>query len=65
MFVITSNTAEPFRHLDIGMLQLLNAHQRDADEFSELFTLADARFKVVDIRKPPGGAQAIIEVLWT
>ena len=51
--------------MDIGMLQLLNSQQRDADEFKELLAKADPRFRLVEIRKPPGGMQSIVEIMWS
>jgi hypothetical protein len=52
------------RHMDIGMMQLLNASQRDASEWKDLFRRADEGFKFVGIRKPEGAAQSIIEWEW-
>lgn len=50
--------------MDIGMLQLLNAHQRTQQEWPELFQQADARFRYVGAIQPPGAIRWIIEAEW-
>lgn len=50
--------------MDIGMLQLLNAQQREQDEWPELFRRADARYRYVGAKKPAGGIRWIIEAIW-
>lgn len=51
-------------NMDIGMLQLLNAQQREMDEWPELFRRADARFHFLGARKPDGAVRWIIEAEW-
>ncbi|KAI1093832.1 S-adenosyl-L-methionine-dependent methyltransferase [Rostrohypoxylon terebratum] len=59
-------TAEARRFInnDIGMLQLLNAQQRECYEWPKLFHKADARFKYIGARKPDGAIRWIIEAEW-
>ena len=49
---------------DLAMKQNQNSKERDADEWVELFTMADSRFKVVQITSPPQSALSIIEAVW-
>ena len=46
------------------MLAHFNGRERTAEAFAELFSQADHRFGIESIRKPPGSAMAIIEVIW-
>jgi hypothetical protein len=50
--------------MDIGMLQLLNAQQREEEEWSELFRRADARYRYLGARKPEGAIRWIIVAEW-
>lgn len=52
------------RAIDVTMLALLNATERDAKRWRELFEEADKRFVVEDIKVVPPGIMAIIEVGW-
>ncbi|KAI2635108.1 S-adenosyl-L-methionine-dependent methyltransferase [Xylaria nigripes] len=51
-------------NMDVGMLQLLNAKQRDMHEWPELFRQADSRFKYLGARQPEGQMRWIIEAEW-
>jgi hypothetical protein len=51
-------------NMDVGMLQLLNAQQREQDEWPELFRRADARFRYLGARKSEGAVRWIIEAEW-
>ncbi|KAI1771117.1 S-adenosyl-L-methionine-dependent methyltransferase [Hypoxylon cercidicola] len=51
-------------NLDVGMLQLLNAQQREMHEWPELFRRADPRFKYLGARQPAGAIRWIIEAEW-
>lgn len=51
-------------NIDMTMLGLLNATERDAEGWHELFQEADPRFKVTDIKMTPPGLMAIIVVEW-
>lgn len=50
--------------MDIAMLQLFNAYQRDEEEWVALLGQADARFKLRGHSRPVGAAQSIIDVVW-
>ncbi|OTB05022.1 hypothetical protein M426DRAFT_147042 [Hypoxylon sp. CI-4A] len=51
-------------NMDIGMMQLLNAQERDESQWRELLAKADRRFEWIGVTKPPGSALAIIEASW-
>ncbi|KAI1088908.1 S-adenosyl-L-methionine-dependent methyltransferase [Rostrohypoxylon terebratum] len=51
-------------NMDIGMMQLLNAQERDEKQWRELLAKADARFQWIGVTRPPGSALAIIEASW-
>ncbi len=46
------------------MMAMVNARERGADDWADLFREADERFKFIGIRKPPGSQLAFIEVTW-
>ncbi|MCJ1270219.1 hypothetical protein MMC22_010115 [Lobaria immixta] len=52
------------RNLDMAMKQLLNAKERNADDWIELFRKADPRFRLVQIKKPHFSKLSIIEFCW-
>ncbi|KAF2711448.1 S-adenosyl-L-methionine-dependent methyltransferase [Pleomassaria siparia CBS 279.74] len=62
----TLNTIDAKRaiNMDMGMLQLLNAQQREQDEWSELFCRADPRYRYLGAKKPAGAIRWIIEAEW-
>ena len=49
------------RTSDMQMLTLMNARERTAQDFKNLFTAADPRFKLADIHRSPGFPLAIME----
>ncbi|KAI0883766.1 S-adenosyl-L-methionine-dependent methyltransferase [Annulohypoxylon maeteangense] len=51
-------------NMDIGMMQLLNAQERDEKQWRELLAKADPRFRWIGVTRPPGSALAIIEASW-
>jgi hypothetical protein len=51
-------------NMDIGMLQLLNAQQREMHEWPELFKKADTRFRYLGAKQPSGAIRWIIEAEW-
>lgn len=59
---VSSLTAN--RKLDVGMQQLLNAKQRDIDEWRELFSKADSRYRWLGAYQPPGNLRWVIEAEW-
>ena len=46
------------------MLSILNARERDADEWRWLFEEADPRFTFLGVKRPKGSDLAIIEAVW-
>ncbi|PVI00590.1 S-adenosyl-L-methionine-dependent methyltransferase [Periconia macrospinosa] len=62
----TLSTADARRaiNMDIGVLQLLNAQQREMHEWPELFRRADARYQFLGAKKPDGAIRWIIEAEW-
>ena len=61
---ITAAAAKRVLNLDIGMLQLLNSHQREEGEWPALFARADSRFRYVGAYQPVGAVRWIIEAEW-
>ena len=55
---------EPISHMDLAMLQLFNSHQRDEEQWTDLFHRADPGFKFHGYHRLPGAAQSIIVVSW-
>lgn len=47
------------------MLGILNARERDVDEWRLLFQDADARFEFLGVKRPRGSALAIMEARWS
>ncbi|KAJ4288909.1 hypothetical protein N0V90_011250 [Kalmusia sp. IMI 367209] len=52
------------RGFDLAMKALQNAKERDAQDWKDLFHNADPRFKLEDIKTPPGATLAIISATW-
>lgn len=50
--------------MDLIMLTLFNAREREEADWIELFRQADPRFADVRIWTPDGAAMAIIEAVW-
>lgn len=50
--------------MDLTMLELQNARERELQDWKDLFTLADERFKFVGVVMPPGSNLAIITAEW-
>ena len=46
------------------MLSILNARERDADEWRSLFAEADPRFEFQGVKRPKGSNLAIMEARW-
>ena len=53
-----------WRQMDMVMLMLLNAQEREEVQWKSLFERADARFKYLGARKPRGALLSIIEAVW-
>lgn len=52
------------RTMDVAMLQLLNARERDEKDYAELFQTADPRFKFTGARTTKGCRMHIMEAIW-
>ena len=50
--------------MDLNMLGILNARERDADEWRSLFKEADTRFDFLGVKQPEGSSLAIMEARW-
>lgn len=46
------------------MKAFTNAQERDAGEWAALFSKADSRFKLLDVKLPLGSKHAIIQAEW-
>ena len=46
------------------MLSILNARERDADEWQSLFKEADPRFRFLGVKRSKGSSFAIMEAIW-
>ncbi|CAF9909513.1 MAG: hypothetical protein ALECFALPRED_005732 [Alectoria fallacina] len=52
------------RGMDMIMLSLFNARERDYSDWEQIFTEADSRFKDITIWVPEGATLSIIEAVW-
>ena len=50
--------------MDMLMLSICNARERDEDDWRRLFGEADSRFKVLRIFTPKGSTLGIVDVVW-
>ena len=52
------------RGMDINMMAMQNAMERDAGEWAALLQEADSRFEIRAVRTAPNSMLALIEVVW-
>lgn len=52
------------RTMDLVMLTLLNAKERDEAAFRALFGLVDSRFRFVGVRRAEGCRMGVVEAVW-
>jgi hypothetical protein len=52
------------RAMDLTMLELMNAREREAQEWENLFRRADERYEMVGITYPPMSLLSLIEFRW-
>lgn len=52
------------REMDLIMLTLCNAYEREEQDWKRLFQEADPRFHVRTMSVPKGATEGIIEVIW-
>jgi hypothetical protein len=50
--------------MDMLMLSICNARERDEADWRQVFEEADTRFKVLRVFTPKGSALGIIDVAW-
>jgi hypothetical protein len=50
--------------MDLTMLALLNAKERDVDGWIDLFAQADSRYKFIGAQTPVGSRMSIMEAIW-
>ena len=50
--------------MDLNMLSILNARERDADDWRGFIAEADSRFEFQGVKRPHGSNLAIIEAIW-
>lgn len=50
--------------MDMIMLSLCNARERERDDWVDIFKQVDERFKVVNAYVPKGAALGIVEAVW-
>lgn len=50
--------------MDLTMLEIGNAKERDLGEWKALFEKADSRFVFRGVEQPPGSSLSIIEATW-
>ena len=53
-----------YRAMDMLMLSICNARERDEDDWRQVFAEADSRFKVLRVFTPKGAALGIVDVVW-
>lgn len=58
------STDSPFRSMDLTMLALLNAKERDVSGWTDLFAQADPRYKFLGAKTPAGSRMSIMEAVW-
>ncbi|MCJ1432481.1 hypothetical protein MMC27_001838 [Xylographa pallens] len=61
---VSNRLDRKMRGMDIGMLTIFNAQERDRDEWISLFKRADERFKFVSIDHPEQANLSIIQFQW-
>ena len=53
------------RAMDVCMLELGNAREREEAEWEELFRRSDERFKYLGVKRSKGSSLALMEAVWT
>ncbi|KAF2491084.1 putative O-methyltransferase [Lophium mytilinum] len=62
--VLPNDVERKLRAMDLTMMEIGNAKERDLGEWKILFEQADARFVFKDMKQPSGSRLAIIEAVW-
>ncbi|KAI0835695.1 putative O-methyltransferase [Hypoxylon sp. FL0890] len=62
---VVPNTVErKLRAMDLTMLEIGNAKERDLNEWQSLFKQADSRYVFKGMQQPPGSSLSILEATW-
>lgn len=62
--VVPNILERKLRAMDVTMLEIGNARERDLDEWISLLRQADPRFIFKGMKQPPGSRLAILETTW-
>ncbi|XXH04097.1 hypothetical protein Hte_010508 [Hypoxylon texense] len=62
--VLPNSIERKLRAMDVTMIEIGNAKERDLDEWKALFEQADQRFTFKGMQQPPGSSLAILEATW-
>ncbi|KAI1205456.1 putative O-methyltransferase [Annulohypoxylon truncatum] len=62
--VLPNSAERKLRAMDLTMLEVGNAKERDLDEWKSLFEQADRRFAFKGVQRPQGSNLAILEATW-
>ena len=52
------------RNMDMTMLEVLNARERDEEDYQQLFAEVDSRFKYRECRRLEGYRMGVVEAIW-
>jgi hypothetical protein len=50
--------------MDLTMMELMNAREREAQDWASLFQRADVRFELIGTTQPPTSSLSLIEFRW-
>lgn len=62
--VLPNEMDRKLRAMDLTMLEIGNAKERDLGEWKSLFAQADSRFSFQGVKQPEGSRLAIVEAVW-
>ena len=62
--VVPNNLERKLRGMDVTMLEIGNARERDLGEWIRFFEQANSRFVFKGMKQPPGSRLAVLEVVW-
>ncbi|CAI7652565.1 unnamed protein product [Penicillium viridicatum] len=52
------------RNIDFSKLAIFNSKIRDIEEWKDVITQSDQRFKVTDVKYPENSRLSLIEIVW-
>ncbi|KAI1198510.1 putative O-methyltransferase [Nemania serpens] len=62
--VLPNSIDRKLRAMDVTMLEIGNAKERNLSEWNQLLSQADDRFQLKGVTQPPGSNLAILEIEW-